>query len=278
MSGPTILDHLGPFTAHSPVQALILLTQRTWEQFHSLAGGHERVIKTQREYFVTRMMNISEIMSLGIRSNASWGLVHAAMSLLRDRYEQTVRFSWLARQQDGAEHDKYLLHFYSKVRLLMRCSSVRAAYERDFGPLPTWVTEKVTKEQRDKMRQWENLDLRTMATKRDALQPLTEMPIGNEKLEPSYETIYAQFSSVSHFDRYSLELIRIRETASGQLTMDTEPYWPGLLVLKNCYFDIIQCFEATRTYYEIDTAQSFNTLLIEWYEHSDQFTKKIRPT
>ena len=92
------------------------------------------------------MMHISEVMSLGIRMNASWGLTHAAMSLLRDRYEQTVRFSWLARQTDAEEHKKYMLYFLSKARLLMRNKSARQDYEKSLGKLPKWVTEELTKE------------------------------------------------------------------------------------------------------------------------------------
>ena len=80
-----MLDHLGPFTTNSPVHLLLLLTQRTWEEFHALVGGQQRTIENERELFATRMMHISEVMSLGIRINASWGLTHAAMSLLRDR-------------------------------------------------------------------------------------------------------------------------------------------------------------------------------------------------
>jgi hypothetical protein len=43
------------------------------------------------------MLYIAEITSTAIRLNATWALTPAAMSLLRDRYEQTVRFSWLVR-------------------------------------------------------------------------------------------------------------------------------------------------------------------------------------
>lgn len=126
-----MLNHLGPFTTKPPVQALILLTQRAWEEFHTLAGGQTRSIDNERQLFATRMMHISEVMSLGIRMNASWGLTHAAMSLLRDRYEQTVRFSWLARQTDAEEHKKYMLYFYSKARFLMRSASARRDYEKN---------------------------------------------------------------------------------------------------------------------------------------------------
>jgi len=42
------------------------------------------------------MMYIAEVTSNGIRLTATWGLTPAAVSLLRDRYEQAVRFSGLS--------------------------------------------------------------------------------------------------------------------------------------------------------------------------------------
>jgi hypothetical protein len=263
-----VLNHLGPFTTKPPIQALILLTQRAWEEFHALAGGQTRLIDNERELFATRMMYISEVMSLGIRMNASWGLTHAAMSLLRDRFEQTVRFSWLARQSDSNEHKKYMLHFYSKARSLMRNASARRDYEQRVGTLPPWVTEELTKEQNSEIRQWESLDLRTMAMRRDSLPLLTELQVGKEELGHHYDTIYAQFSSVAHFDVYSLELFRLQEIDVGRFELATDAHWPGLLILQNCQFDIIQCFEALYAYYDKDAGHLFNELLLEWYRLS----------
>jgi hypothetical protein len=133
-----------------------LLTQRTWEDFHALVGGQTRIIDNERQLFATRMMHISEVMSLGIRLNASWGLTHAAMSLMRDRYEQTVRFSRLARKSGAEEIKKYMRYFYAKARLLMRETSVRQDYEKRLGELPQWVTEKL---QKNRMTKCENGNL-----------------------------------------------------------------------------------------------------------------------
>ncbi len=224
-----MLNHLGPFTTKPPVQALILLTQRVWEEFHELVGGQTRIIDNERHLFVSRMMFISEVMSLGVRMNASWGLTHAAMSLLRDRYEQTVRFSWLARQTDTKELKKYLLSFYSKARLLMQSESARKDYVQSVGRSPPeWVTESLSKEQISEIRQWESLDLRTMAARRDSLPCLTELQVGKENLGHHYDTVYAQFSSVSHFDAYSIELLRLHKKVDGGLELGTDDLWPGI--------------------------------------------------
>lgn len=267
-----MLNHLGPFTTKPPVQALILLTQRVWEEFHELTGGQNRLIDNERNLFSSRMMFISEVTSLGIRMNASWGLTHAAMSLLRDRYEQTVRFSWLARQTDHGEFKKYLLSFYSKARKLMRNETARRDYEQSLGKLPQWVTENLTEEQDSEFRQWESLDLRTMATRRDLLPPLTELQVGKELLGCHYDSIYAQFSSVSHFDAYSIELLSLQRKSDTEFELGTDDHWPGLLILQNCQFDIIQCFEALRAYHDKDEAQRFNDLLLEWYHLAGQIS------
>lgn len=105
----------------------------------------------------------------------------------------------------------------------MRSASARQDYEQSTGkPPPQWVTETLTKEQNNEMRKWESIDLRAMASRRDSLPLLTELQIGKETLERHYETIYAQFSSVSHFDMYSLELVRLHEGNAGHLELKVD--------------------------------------------------------
>ena len=109
-----------------------------------------------------------------------------------------------------------------------------------------------------------------MATRRDLLPRLTDLQVGKEELGHHYDTIYTQFSSVSHFDAYSIQLLRLHKTDDGELGLETDDLWPGLLILQNCQFDIIQCFEAVRAFYDKDAAQSFNELLLEWYRLTDR--------
>lgn len=272
MKGPSVLDHLGPYTQHEPVQALCLLSQRIWEQFHAITGEESNDHEYWRHFFAPRMMYISEVMSRGIRLNASWALTHAAMSLFRDRYEQTVRFSWLTRQMDGKEMEKYMLFYYAKMRSILKNvpEETRQHYEKIMGPAPSWATEEITKEQTQKMREWEALDLRSMARKRDALPEITDLPVGLEKLAGWYDSIYAQFSSVAHFDSYSLQMLSLHRAPSGQLVLAADPHWPSLLVLQNCLFDALQCFEATMAFYDRLRAAVFNELHTEWSHIADK--------
>jgi len=116
----------------------------------------------------------------------------------------------------------------------MRSESARRDYEQSFGKLPQWVTEKLSEEQDSEFRQWENFDLRTMATRRDLLPRLTELQVGKEEHGHHYDTIYAQFSSVSHFDAYSIQLLRLHAKDDKGLELATDDLWPGLLILQNC--------------------------------------------
>lgn len=136
----------------------------------------------------------------------------------------------------------------------------RANLEAQFGSPPTSATKPLNKEERAKLREWESLDLRTMATKRNGLPPLSDMPIGRDGMAPMYGAIYGQFSSVSHLDILSLQFVRADRDLDGTPAFDTEPHWPPLLVLQNCRMDIIQCFEFLKAYYGIDSAKEFNDL------------------
>jgi hypothetical protein len=104
---PPVFEHLGPHARHPPVAACCRLTERVWLTYNDLAESNRLRDKHSLEFLILRMLYIAEITSSAIRLNASWGLTHAAMSLLRDRYEQTLRFSWLVRNPDPQAFEKY---------------------------------------------------------------------------------------------------------------------------------------------------------------------------
>lgn len=261
MPEANVLDNLGPFA--SALAAVYDVTERAWTQYRAmLPVQHEE--DPPAHFMSRRMMHISEVTSLAVRLNASWGLIHATMSLLRDRYEQAVRFSWLARQADGTEVEKYRLYFYSKVRSLLRTmpEQTRKRMEAEYGPSPNWATDALTKEEQAHLKEWESMDLRTMAEARDSLPPLTSLSISHDKLADQYTGIYGQFSSVSHFDMLSLQFLKMQTAHDGRRYLGTDAHWPGLLVIQNCRMDIIQCFESLTKYYAVDAAQTFNDLYV----------------
>jgi hypothetical protein len=263
---PPVFDHLGPYGQQPAILACCRLTEHVWFTYHELAGDYRHTDKNSREFLILRMLYLAEITSSAVRLNASWGLTHAAMSLLRDRYEQTLRFSWLVRNPDPQAFDKYDRTKFSKMGDLARrvAPETRQRFEKLLGPLPAWAMETPTKEQRTFFEEWSLLDLRSMGKKRDEFPPLAEEPVAKEKLGTLYDGIYSQFSSVSHYDRFSLELLTVSKGGDGRLVLGNQPHWPGILILQNAHFDIIQCFEAAQVCHKLNAAPIFNALLVEW--------------
>jgi hypothetical protein len=267
MSKPSqVFEHLGPKAQLEPVATCCRLTERVWLKYHELAGNIMPA-KDSREFLVMKMLYIAEMTSSAIRLNMSWGLAHPAMSLFRDRYEQTLRFSWLVRNPDPQSFSKFDRTKFAKMGDLARSVSAetRAHFEKLLGPIPAWATEPLTKDQRAFFEEWSQLDLRSMGQKRDGFPPLADEQVAKEKLGPWYNAIYKQFSSVSHYDRYSLELLAINKTANGTQYLGAPPHWTPMVILQNALFDIIQCFEAARVFHSPDAAQVFNAFLMEWY-------------
>ena len=88
-----------------------------------------------------------------------------------------------------------------------------------------------------------------MATRRDLLPRLTDLQVGKEELGHHYDTIYTQFSSVSHFDAYSIQLLRLHKTDDGELGLETDDLWPGLLICRivssTLFSALRQCVRST---------------------------------
>jgi hypothetical protein len=69
--------------------------------------------------------------------DATWGLIPPTMSLVRDRYEQTVRFSWLVRNPDQKEYHKYERFMLAKIRSVARDIEPETVKRfRESGQLP----------------------------------------------------------------------------------------------------------------------------------------------
>jgi hypothetical protein len=264
-----VLGHLGPYNNHAPVAAFGSLSDRAYSLYREAARGHEREGETPPQHLITRMMYIAEVTSIALRLNASWALSHPALSLLRDRYEQTVRFSWLARQSDNTQMVRYVASYYAKSIKLHH--SLTDAQRNELAKMgftpPEWLATKPTKEEQDYLNRWSNLDLHSMANKRDALPPLSDCKLAKESVAYYYNGIYTHFSSVTHYDMYSMNILGLHKGASGQLVLAPDPHFPSIINLHNSLFDLIQCFEVTRKYLQVDFDSAFSAAHDEWRQY-----------
>jgi len=165
---------------------------------------------------------------------------------------------------------------FAKMNSIVRNmdSATRDRRVAEAGPLAAWATDPLTKQEKAALDEWGSLDLRSMAKKRDALPPIADTLLAKESLASSYEAVYSQFSSVAHYDRFSIELLGLHGGPNGEPMLSTMPYWPTVLLVKNALFDLIQCSEAAQLCYQKDAAQKFEKLFVEWVAVSDQIVPR----
>jgi hypothetical protein len=252
--------------SHAPVAAFGSISERAFALYTQASGGDQRGHETPTQHLVVRMMYVAEVTSTAARLNASWALTHAGLSLLRDRYEQVVRFSWLARQPDNSEMVKYIASYYAKGIALYHSlpQSIRDEFEKIPGGFEKWMAEKPRKDQKTYLNRWNTLDLRSMAEKRDKLPPLSNIALEKESLAHWYVSIYAQFSSVTHYDMYSINMLGIHRAPDGAYVLAADPQFPAIVNLHNALFDLIQCYEATYRFFNVVADEKFGSLFDEW--------------
>jgi hypothetical protein len=271
-------QYLGPLVNRLYISELCDFDERVWEVYRTHAREHGAIDPATSDYLIVRMMYMAELTSNAIRMDATWELIPPAMSLVRDRYEQTIRFSWLVRNPDQVEFHKYERFLIAKLRNLTQ--HVAPETVRHFSPsgrLPLWVTEPLNKEDQEYLEAWVKLDLRSMAAKRDDFPPIAENSLSNQKLEKWYNSIYRQFSSISHYDSFSIEMVKPRTIEGGSVVLGLEPHWPQLLILHTALLDVIQCYEATAVSFRQDTSIKFESLFLEWRALAGKFEEPPLP-
>ena len=271
-----VLEHLGPFIEHPPVSVFGEISDECFASFHEALGGDVKKDETPRQHLITRLIYISETTSVSGRLCASWALSLPAMSLVRDRYEQTVRFSWLARQSDQKEFVKFIGSYYAKANKVFQNQSRKQQdeYLKTGAPVEDWMKALPTKEERKYLGRWEELSLDVMASKRDALKPLADLKLDQEGLADLYNPIYRQFSSVSHFDAYGAQILGLQRAPSGDLVLAPDPLWPAILSMYDSLFSLIQCHEALIAFYDVDQKKQFSALHVRWSEACQKFLNK----
>jgi hypothetical protein len=153
---------------------------------------------------------------------------------------------------------------YAKIRKIAR--NIEADTVKRFsasGQLPLWVTEPLSKEDKDYLEAWDKLDLKSMAAQRDAFVPIADNLLSKQKLEQWYNSVYRQLSSVAHYDRFAVEMVSPRPSEEGKVVMALQAHWPKLLVLYTTLLDIIQCYEATAVRFGQDASIKFESLFME---------------
>jgi len=230
-------NHLGRYVENPAFSAFHDLS------VNAFALYHERIAECDADRplndLIRRMMYVAEASSVALRLNASWALTHPAFSLCRDRFEQCVRFSWLARQSDDREWYRYIADYYltrHRLKNAFKQSGIDPLVDLDDGldEAPPYV--------RERFAYWRNTPVDQIARRRDELDGITGSRVDREALLGFYDSIYRQGSSVSHYDLYSINMLGLHEGPAG-VVLAPDPYMPIVLALHCAIFDIVQCSE-----------------------------------
>jgi hypothetical protein len=163
---------------------------------------------------------------------------------------------------------KFFAYYHSRANKIFK--TMHEAAKDEFAKIvddpPEWTLRNFTKEERERFDAWAVLDLKSMVVKRDNLPGFGTMEIARQKLDLYYAPIYAQFSSVSHSDMYSVALLGLHKPPEGDLlVLAADPHWPATLASFNALFDIIQCYECAAGIYGRDCEPHFQSLFARWH-------------
>jgi hypothetical protein len=233
----TALEHLGKYGEAPWFDAFHGFSNRAYAAFHE--GVPDDLIDSF-SHLIRRMIYIAEGTSVALRLVGSWGLSHPSFSLCRDRYEQCVRFSWLARQPDDAGWSQYI------ADILLRRSRLKNAFASRGISMPELDDglEGLPNGAREAFRRWDKLALEQLAKQRDGLPGVTNTNLDSETLLTFYDSIYRQGSSVAHYDFYSIQMLDLFKAPDGQIVLAAHPGTPIVMALHCALFDLIQCAEA----------------------------------
>jgi hypothetical protein len=276
---PDITGHYGPYLADAYVSEFASISDRAFQKFWAAGPPKKRFFpKKPKVNLVVAMMHIAQITSTAVRLNATWNLGHAALSLARDRYEQTVRFSWIALQPNEDELLKYLTAYYAKANKVVRSYTPEQfdSFVGETKPEP-WMLRDLTKEEREWANSWEKLDLLSMVKKRDSMLPSSGPKLSRQPLAHWYGPFYRELSSVAHYDMFGIMLLQMHRTTETSFVLTTDLKLPASLVSMVALFDVIQCYEATSSFFDRRIAdEEFDALYREWRAYVKLLAPSLR--
>ena len=239
------------------------------------------------QHILFRFLTLSQRTSYSTLLLTSWGLLLPALALNRVRLEQLIVSSYLIHEREDVGIKAFLEHMpistYLNTEAAMSDSKVAKILGRDID------MEKVRQEAVKVMsglkpgfdpstdrfqRKWTNLDLRSMAKRRDEMAASSNA-ISKDPLERFYVTVYKDFSSVVHSDCLALSPVFL-----GDLVFHPEngpvliPQfgWATQVSALNALFDIIQTYE-TMSFVGVDCLDTFWRLHGEWKSAASVFIK-----
>lgn len=226
------------------------------------------------EYIMKELLKYSSETSQSLRLILSHGFIRSAYAFVRVRLEQMIVSSYLIHSDKKEGLDNFILQSgislyknytstasfsdFTKETMdaLLSAVGVDEKHYKDLADLAQREKRPDYNPESDKFdRDWTNLDLRSMAKKRDKLLSETD-ELFSTPIEHYYSSLYKGGNSVIHSDVIIL---------SSSFFPFMNSMWYKNLALNNAYFDMVQGYEISK-YLGFDFSKEFTELNKKYFE------------
>lgn len=262
-----------------------MLSERAYEVFDGLVAGHWRRLSRPVHHLFIRIAYQANTTSLAAGLSNGWALNQPALALVRIRLEQTIVCSYLVHEDESAALRPFVAYIsirqYKGLRAAMEGPALEAQLaqlfdlsdsEADAANAQRDLTPGFTLERDTFQRSWTELDLRSMAKRRDVLAN-AKAPLRARTLESHYLSFYKVASSVIHADASSLSyafLDLFQVPGAAQPVLMAIPSWAAIVAAATAYYDLLDCVEIL-TWLGISAEPEFHALFNGWSSARDKY-------
>lgn len=275
--------NFGPYSRWESVGAFSTLSKNAFSTFDNFINENWALLSRPVHHLFLRIAYQAKTTSLAARLNNSWALCLPAFALTRVRLEQTIICSYLIHEDESVGLRRFVafisIEHYKTSRIVMEDPSLAKHLSHiDFDAMQNEAV-KAQEEFRpgfslenDKFeRKWTNLDLRSLAKKRDDLVNASSFAF-KHSLEREYVTIYKEASSVVHSDCSSLSysFLNIFASPSGVPVLMAVPAWATIVSAATAHYDILQCYEILK-WLGIGADSEYDMQMNQWIAARDKY-------
>ena len=248
--------NFGPYSRWESVGAFSTLSENAFSTFDKFINENWALLSRPIHHLFLRIAYQAKSTSLAARLNNSWTLCLPAFALTRVRLEQTIICSYLIHEDESVGLRRFVafisIGHYKASRIVMEDPSLAEhlshidldAMQKEASKAQEEFKPGFSLENDKFERKWTNLDLRSLAKKRDDLVNASSFAF-KHSLERAYVTIYTEASSVVHSDCSSLScsFLNIFASPSGVPVLMAVPAWATIVSAATAHYDILQCYE-----------------------------------
>lgn len=275
--------NFGPYERWESVGSFSALSETAFETFDKFIDNNWVLLSRPIHHLFLRMAYQAKTTSLATRLNNSWALCLPAFALTRVRLEQTIICSYLIHEDESVGLHRFVafipIGHYKASRIVMEDPSL--AKHLSHIDLEAMQNEAVLAQEKfapgfsldnDKFqRKWTNLDLRSLAKRRDDLASASSFAF-KYSLEREYITIYAEASSIVHSDCSSLShgFLNIVASPAGVPVLMAVPAWATIVSAATAHYDILQCYEILK-WLGIPADSEYDMVMKRWIAARDKY-------